>query len=124
MSTITFPAQAHTTWCTHEGHDLEERCLGRELRTPISGEAELPLWDGTWSAPTMDTCIEYSRNRPAVSVYYDGGHGHKLTPAEARDFATNILALVEEIEEDSGGEDPAIVLAALRAAVGAQEATR
>jgi hypothetical protein len=90
-------------WCRDgDGHPYERAredqwCLGLEHRVPLSTEPTEYLSDGTTRAPYLHTFLlrQADDTAPRVFIGHGGRLGRSATLQEAREFALEILTLVD-----------------------------
>lgn len=119
MSTHTFPARGLEPincepWCeARDGHPdqrlpEDQCCVGPEHRIALSREPAEPFGEASTEQQYLNAYLVRPADDPAPRVFigYNEAPGRSATMDEARRFAAEILALVDELEASPVGVFP------------------
>jgi hypothetical protein len=119
MSTHTFPIRGLEPincepWCeASDGHrdqrlPEDQCCVGPEHRIALSHEPTERFGEASTEQQYLNTYLIRPANAPTTKVFigYNAAPGRSATVDEARRFAEEILALVDELEASPAGTLP------------------
>jgi hypothetical protein len=119
MSTDTFPVRGLEPincepWCeARDGHPdqrlpEDQCCVGPEHRVPLLHEPTEPFGEASTEQQYLNAYLMRPAGDPAARVFigYNEAPGRPATSDEARRFALQILALVDELEASPVGVFP------------------